>query len=84
MNVWLAIVLTLLVAAGIGFVNGYMVMRTGLPSFIVTLATFFCLQGLNLGVTKAITGTVSVGGIDTASGLRDRELGLRRLVLVAV
>src|SRR5690242_12710016 len=61
MNVWLAIVLTLLVASGIGFLNGYLVVRTGLPSFIVTLATFFCLQGANLGVTKAITNTVSVG-----------------------
>ena len=29
----------------IGFLNGYMVMRTKLPSFIVTLATFFILQG---------------------------------------
>ena len=38
-----------------------MVIRTGLPSFIVTLATFFVLQGVNLGVTKAITGTVRVG-----------------------
>jgi simple sugar transport system permease protein len=68
MNVWLAIVLTLLVAGAIGFLNGYLVIRTGLPSFIVTLATFFCLQGANLGVTKLITGTVSVGGIDTAAG----------------
>jgi simple sugar transport system permease protein len=68
LNVWLAIVLTLVVAGAIGFLNGYLVMRTGLPSFIVTLATFFCLQGLNLGVTKAITNTVSVGGIDTAAG----------------
>jgi simple sugar transport system permease protein len=68
MNIWFAIVLTLLAASAIGFANGYMVMRTKLPSFIVTLATFFILQGANLGVTKAITNTVSVGGIDTASG----------------
>src|SRR4051795_7167087 len=68
MNIWLAIVVTLLAAAGIGFLNGYMVMKTKLPSFIVTLATFFVLQGLNLGVTKAITNTVSVDGIDTAAG----------------
>jgi simple sugar transport system permease protein len=45
-----------------------MVMRTRLPSFIVTLATFFVLQGVNLGVTKAITNQVSVSNIDTASG----------------
>jgi len=68
MNVWVAIVLTLAAAACVGFMNGYMVMRTRLPSFIVTLATFFVLQGVNLGVTKAITGQVVVSGIDTAAG----------------
>src|SRR6478752_5563972 len=40
MNIWLAIVLTLAMATGIGFLNGYMVMKTKLPSFIDTLATF--------------------------------------------
>jgi simple sugar transport system permease protein len=68
MNVWLAILITLVAAAGVGFVNGFLVMRTGLPSFIVTLATFFALQGVNLGVTKAITGVVTVSGIDQTSG----------------
>ena len=68
MNVWLAIVLTLIAATAVGFVNGYMVMTTKLPSFIVTLATFFILQGVNLGVTKAITHQVLVSGIDTAPG----------------
>jgi simple sugar transport system permease protein len=68
MNIWLAIVLTLIAATAVGFVNGYMVMTTKLPSFIVTLATFFILQGVNLGVTKAITNQVSVSGIDTAKG----------------
>jgi simple sugar transport system permease protein len=68
MNLWLAILLTLVFAAGIGLFNGVMVMRTRLPSFIVTLATFFMLQGLNLGVTKAITGTVRVAGLSDAGG----------------
>jgi simple sugar transport system permease protein len=68
MNIWLAIVLTLLAATAVGFANGYMVMSTKLPSFIVTLATFFVLQGVNLGVTKVITQQVSVSGIDTAAG----------------
>ena len=68
MNIWLAIVLTLAAATTVGFINGYMVMRTKLPSFIVTLATFFILQGVNLGVTKAITNQVTVSGIDTAAG----------------
>jgi simple sugar transport system permease protein len=68
MNIWLAIALTLVAAGAVGFLNGYMVMATKLPSFIVTLATFFVLQGVNLGVTKAVTNQVSVSGIDTASG----------------
>jgi simple sugar transport system permease protein len=68
MNIWLAIVLTLIAATTVGFINGYMVMATKLPSFIVTLATFFILQGVNLGVTKAITNQVSVSGIDLAAG----------------
>jgi simple sugar transport system permease protein len=68
LNLWLAILLTFALAAGIGFVNGYMVVRTGLPSFIVTLATFFVLQGVNLGGTKAITDTVRVSGLSNVPG----------------
>jgi simple sugar transport system permease protein len=68
MSIWLAILLTFVFAAGVGFLNGYMVIRTGLPSFIVTLATFFVLRGVNLGGTKAITDTVRVGGLRDASG----------------
>jgi simple sugar transport system permease protein len=68
MNLWLAIALTLAAALAIGFVNGYMVIKTKLPSFIVTLATFFILQGVNLGVTKAVTGTVLVTGLSSQPG----------------
>jgi simple sugar transport system permease protein len=68
LNIWPAIVLTLLFGATVGLVNGVMVVKTGLPSFIVTLGTFFILQGVNLGVTKAITGTVRVADIDLAGG----------------
>lgn len=68
MNIWPAIVLTLLFGAAVGLVNGLMTVRTGLPSFIVTLGTFFVLQGVNLGVTKVITGTVRVAEIDLAGG----------------
>jgi simple sugar transport system permease protein len=68
MNMWPAILLTLVAAAAVGFINGYMVVRTKLPSFIVTLATFFVLQGVNLGVTKSITGTVRVDGLSDVNG----------------
>jgi simple sugar transport system permease protein len=49
MNAWLAIVVTLVIAALTGLLNGYIVVRTRLPSFIVTLATFFILRGLSVG-----------------------------------
>jgi simple sugar transport system permease protein len=68
MNIWPAIALTLVFGAAIGLVNGVMTVGTGLPSFIITLGTFFILQGLNLGVTTVITGTVRVADIDLAEG----------------
>ncbi len=67
-NIWLAMFGALVFAVVVGLVNGLLVVRTGLPSFIVTLATFFILQGLNQGVAQAITSTVRVDGIDSASG----------------
>ena len=53
-----AILASLVLALAIGVLNGVLVMRTGLPSFIVTLGTFFVLQGVNLAVTKVIIGQV--------------------------
>nr|WP_051941075.1 ABC transporter permease [Phaeacidiphilus oryzae] len=67
-NVWAALAVSLLFAWGIGALNGWLVVRTGLPSFIVTLGTFMSLQGLNLGVTKLVTGSVQVSGIGAAHG----------------
>ena len=65
---WPAILLTFAFAACIGLINGWLVMLTGLPSFIVTLAMFFSLRGINLGVTKALTDTVRVAGMDDVDG----------------
>ncbi len=73
MNIWPAIALTFVFAACVGFINGYMVIRTGLPSFIVTLASFFILRGLNLGGTKAITDTVRVGGLSEVPGFESAQ-----------
>jgi simple sugar transport system permease protein len=68
MNVWLSILVALVIAVVIGALNGILVMRTGLPSFIVTLGTFFVLQGINLAVTKVIIDKVSVTGLQNESG----------------
>ena len=53
----------LAVSLGIGLFNGTMLNRTRLPSFLVTLGTFFILQGVNLGMTKLITGNVASNDI---------------------
>jgi simple sugar transport system permease protein len=72
-NLWIAIAVALLVALAIGFLNGWLVTRTGLPSFIITLGTFLMLQGLNLGLTKLFTNTVTVGGVDDVPGYAAAE-----------
>ncbi|HEY2205419.1 MAG TPA: ABC transporter permease [Pseudonocardia sp.] len=68
LNMWVGVVASLLVALGIGFFNGYLVVRTGIPSFLITLSTFFMLRGINLGVTKSITGTVATNNASELDG----------------
>jgi simple sugar transport system permease protein len=68
LNIWLALLLSLVFALGVGALNGWLVVRTGLPSFIVTLGTFLALQGLNLGVTRLVTDAVQVSGIRRVGG----------------
>ncbi|SIT15441.1 ABC transporter permease [Paracoccus saliphilus] len=52
----LAIPLTMACAAAMGALNGYIVIRTGLPSFIVTLAFLFILRGATLVGLKLFSG----------------------------
>ncbi|WP_425434851.1 ABC transporter permease [Lentzea albida] len=68
LNVWLALLVSLAFALAVGALNGWLVMRTGLPSFIVTLGSFLALQGLNLGVTRLVTGSVQVSGMRETAG----------------
>ena len=81
-NLWVGAVLALVFCLTIGFLNGYLVMRTGIPSFLITLGTFFVLQGANLGVTKLVTGSVSTPEHQPDGRLRlparDVRLGVRR------
>ncbi|WP_037303575.1 ABC transporter permease [Amycolatopsis orientalis] len=67
-NVWLGLLASLVFALAVGAFNGWLVLRTGLPSFIVTLGTFLALQGLNLGITRLVTGTVQVSGMRATDG----------------
>ncbi|MGA8988700.1 ABC transporter permease [Aeromicrobium sp.] len=63
LNIWAAIIVSLGLALGAGAINGILVMKTGLPSFIVTLGTFFVLQGIDLAGTKALIGQVAIQGM---------------------
>jgi len=67
-NIWPAMLVALIFALGVGYLNGWLVVTTRLPSFIVTLATFFILRGANVGVTRLATNQVRVSGIDGAPG----------------
>jgi simple sugar transport system permease protein len=60
---WLCILLAFAIACAIGYLNGQIVIRSGLPSFIVTLAGLFILRGLTIGFTRWITGRTQVSGI---------------------
>ncbi len=67
-SLYLAVPAAFIAAGSIGWFNGTMVNRTGLPSFIVTLGTFFVLRGVNLVFAKRLVDKVVVGGIDDAGG----------------
>src|SRR6266508_917830 len=67
-NIWVGVLVSLVVVLGIGFVNEYLVVRTGIPSFLVTLGTFFMLRGLNLALTKQITGNVATNDVSNIDG----------------
>jgi simple sugar transport system permease protein len=72
-NVWVGVILALVVSIGIGYINGWILMKTKLPSFIVTLATFLMLTGLNLGLTRLIGGSVSSPSISNMDGFKSAQ-----------
>ena len=67
-DVWPALLASLAAALTIGLINGFLVVGTGLPSFLVTLATFLVLQGTSLAGTHALAGSARVGGLDDSPG----------------
>ena len=64
-----AILATFVAAAALGAINGQIVIRTRLPSFIVTLAFLFILRGLSLvGLKWATGGSTQMRGIGEQAG----------------
>jgi len=68
LSLHLAVPLSLAFALAIGWFNGTLVEKTSLPSFIVTLGTFFILIGAKLGFTKLFTNKVIAEGLDRSGG----------------
>jgi simple sugar transport system permease protein len=60
---WLCILLAFGIACLVGYINGSIVIRTGLPSFIVTLGGLFILRGATIGFTRWLTGRTQVSGL---------------------
>jgi simple sugar transport system permease protein len=53
--IWLAIIVSMILTTGLGVLNGLIVVRTGLPSFIVTLATMFIFGGMSSVLVLSVT-----------------------------
>ncbi|WP_067831619.1 ABC transporter permease [Actinomadura kijaniata] len=68
LNLWVGVLVSLVLTLALGFLNGLLYVRTGLPSFIITLGTFFMLAGANLGVTKLVTGNVASDSVRDMDG----------------
>ncbi|TYC52124.1 ABC transporter permease [Rhodobacterales bacterium] len=64
---WFAIIVAFMLAMAIGALNGYLVIKTGLPSFIVTLAFLYILRGLTIFISIATTRKTIIGGVREVS-----------------
>ena len=69
-SLWVCIPAAFLLAGCVGWWNGFLVNKTGLPSFIVTLGSFFVIKGANLVFSKRINSLVNVSDVDKAHGYK--------------
>lgn len=67
-NLYVSMGLALCVSLLIGFFNGWLVTKTGIHSFLITLSALFMLFGLNLGGTKLATNAVSTPDVSGQPG----------------
>lgn len=80
---WVGLIVTLSIAGLIGWVNGMLVTRTNVPSFIVTLATLFAVGGLTLTLSVVFINNtqVTLYSPDWAKSVfRSRYFGFRSTV----
>ena len=60
---WAAILFAFAGSMALGWLNGYIVIKTRLPSFIVTLAFLFILRGLTLALSIMFANRTIVSGV---------------------
>lgn len=60
MPIWMGVAATLAFGMLVGLVNGLMVVRTAVPSLIITLGSLFAVQGILLGLTVLVTKSTNV------------------------
>ncbi len=53
----ISILIAVLVGVAVGLINGITTVKTGLPSFIVTLGMMMAILGTSLGLARAIVGS---------------------------
>lgn len=61
--IWSAILIAFALALAVGAFNGFLVVRTGLPSFIVTLGSMFTLRGLTVYLPITLTQSTIISGL---------------------
>ncbi len=65
---WPAIGVAVGLAVLVGLLNGWLVVRTGLPSFLVTLGTMYVVRGLTIAVSRMVTGRTQLSGLENTPG----------------
>lgn len=65
---WLALLAALAFALAYGYGVGLLVVRLGVPSFIITLAGLFLLRGATIGFSRTIAQQPYIGGVKQAIG----------------
>ncbi|HEX7817189.1 ABC transporter permease [Dyella sp.] len=60
---WASMLFAFVGCMALGWLNGYLVVRTRLPSFIVTLAFMFILRGLTLVLSTHFSNSTIVSGV---------------------
>jgi len=62
-SIWVAILSSLLVGAFIGFLNGVIIVKSRVPSFIITLGSMYFWRGIIIFISQAQNETFKVGAV---------------------